>query len=169
MQRSQYDKNKCETRYVSWGRQFFCSYPGGDCRREHLLGGIHMGRIRHKISPCCACISRVRVSLLSPLHGSGRCRRFTVPAHEDSGGGVEDNWGSLPSPTHEEQLEEYFDEESTASYGYELVGGALALALVASFLKVLWYLAIVCYTLVATALQYSIVAVTLVAIVVFLG
>jgi hypothetical protein len=154
-------------RHVSWGRHTCCQ--PGDWRRVHLLGAIHMGRKGHTISPCCLCNYMLRVSLISPLPGSGRCRRLTVPARNEASWGVDDDWGSCPGTTHEEHLDKYFDEESTASYGYELVGGALALALLAAFLKVLWYLAIVCYTLVATALQYSIIAVTLISIVIFLG
>ena len=66
-------------------------------------------------------------------------------------------------------LGEYLGDDSLAAVGYEWVGSALALAVVASFLKILWYLLIVCVTLLATALQYSVVAVALVVVVVFLA
>lgn len=72
-------------------------------------------------------------------------------------------------PVLEEDMGEYFSDDSTASQAYEWVGGALALAVIASFFKVMWYLAIVCYSLVTTALQYSVVAVALVTAVIFFG
>jgi hypothetical protein len=81
----------------------------------------------------------------------------------------EDDWGLRHEPTIEDDLGDYFSDNSPASQGYELVGGALAIAVIASFCKVLWYLGIVCYSLVATALQYSVVAVALVTVVIFFG
>jgi hypothetical protein len=81
----------------------------------------------------------------------------------------DDDWAYRHEPFPEEDLAGYLDDDGLASYGYEWVGGALALAVAASFLKVLWYLAIVCYTLLATAFQYSVVAFALVAVVIFVG
>lgn len=67
-----------------------------------------------------------------------------------------------------QDADEYFQDDH-ASSGYELVATALAVAALAALLKVLWYLALVCYTLVATALQYSVVAIALIVVVVILG
>lgn len=78
----------------------------------------------------------------------------------------DDEWGL--SEDFPEDADAYFQDDFSSS-GYELVATALALAAVAALLKVLWYLALVCYTLVATALQYSVVAIALILVVVILG
>lgn len=78
----------------------------------------------------------------------------------------EDDWGLSEDVL--EDVDPYFQDDLSSS-GYELVATALAVAAIASLLKVLWYLAVVCYTLVATALQYSVVAIALIFVVVILG
>ena len=81
----------------------------------------------------------------------------------------DDEWAWDHEAAFEDSLDDYLSDDSVASYGYEWVGGALAVAVIASFLKVLLYLAIVCWTLLATAFQYSVVAIALVAVIVFFG
>jgi hypothetical protein len=70
--------------------------------------------------------------------------------------------------TEEDDANEYFDN-SFSSAGYEAAATALTLAAGAALLKLLWYLAIVCWALVSTAFQYSVVAIALIIVVVFLG
>jgi len=79
---------------------------------------------------------------------------------------VEDDWGI--SEDIQEDSDTYFQDDFSSN-GYEIVATALAVAAAAAFLKVMWYLALVCYTLVATALQYSVVAIALIVVVVILG
>ena len=81
----------------------------------------------------------------------------------------EDDWGASSQPSAEEEVGDYLDGDSAGAYGYEVVGGALAFAVVVSSLKVLWYLGVVCYALLATALQYSVIALALVMVVIFFG
>lgn len=112
-------------------------------------------RSRHRRPACSPPAPHQATSSCQAVHNSGWDR--------------EDDWGASLQPTAEEELGGYLDDDSPAAYGYEVVGGALAFAVVAAALKVLWYLAVVCYTLLATALQYSVVALALVMVVIFVG
>eukprot|EP01025_Chloroclados_australasicus_P009967 TRINITY_DN13873_c2_g1_i2.p1 TRINITY_DN13873_c2_g1~~TRINITY_DN13873_c2_g1_i2.p1 ORF type:complete len:144 (+),score=16.33 TRINITY_DN13873_c2_g1_i2:137-568(+) len=132
----------------------------GSCeRRASLLRGKHphhharKGRAGHS-----SIVDRPRLRLRATDTDSERPLSDWV---------TEDEWGR--KPTLEDTLDDYLDGDSSMSYGFELIGGALALAALASFAKVLWYLLLVCYTLLATAFQYSVVALALVAVVVFLA
>lgn len=79
--------------------------------------------------------------------------------------GADDEWGE---DAEEDDVNEYF-ESSFSSTGYEAAATALTLAAGAALLKLLWYLAIVCWAMVTTAFQYSVVAIALIVVVVFLG
>ena len=92
-----------------------------------------------------------------------RCqRRGLAGAWKD---GADDEWGE---DAEEDDVNEYF-ENSFSSAGYEAAATALTLAAGAALLKLLWYLAIVCWAMVTTAFQYSVVAIALIVVVVFLG
>lgn len=117
-------------------------------------------------------IRSVPLNRFLPFVISHRCRRVRhVPvlcsSHQhNSLWNREDEWGI--SDDVQEDADAYF-QDNFASNGYELVATAVAVAAVAALLKVMWFLAVVCYTLVATALQYSVVAIALIVVVVILG
>lgn len=83
-------------------------------------------------------------------------------------GSEADEWGYREEYSSDDEVGEYFDD-GFSSTGYEAAATALTFAVVAALLKLLWYLAIVCYTMIVTAFQYSIVAIALIMVVVFLG
>lgn len=91
-----------------------------------------------------------------------RCQRPDLAGEWREGA---DEWGEYAD---EEDASEYFDT-SFSSTGYEAAATALTLAAGAALLKLLWYLAIVCWAMVITAFQYSVVAIALIVLVVFLG
>lgn len=115
-------------------------------------------------------VSRCRTPRPRASTSSHPVRHQAVPRsnsrHADRLWSRDDQWGL--SEDLSEDADAYYQYDFSSS-GYELVATALTVAAVAALLKVLWYLALVCYTLVATALQYSIVAITLIIVVVILG
>lgn len=101
-------------------------------------------------------------AVLCSRYVSVRCQRPDLVGAWREGA---DEWGE---DAEEDDANENFDN-SFSSSGYEAAATALALATVAALLKLLWYLAIVCCSMVITAFQYSVVAVALIVVVVFLG
>ena len=89
----------------------------------------------------------------------------------DDGWGSSGEWGgdAFGEPQELEQFVHLDEDEDETWFGYEVVSGALAVAVVVSFLKVLLLTAHVLYALFSTALQYSIVAVVLIAVVIYFG
>jgi hypothetical protein len=79
-----------------------------------------------------------------------------------------EEWGAAEDDSSEDEVGEYF-YDGFSSAGYEAAATALSFAVAAALLKLLWYLAIVCYTMIITAFQYSIVAIALIMVVVFFG
>jgi hypothetical protein len=120
-------------------------------KRTQALG------IRHN---CCCRHCSYKLPFSSSRAILVRCQR---PDWAGAGQNL-DEWGD----TEDDDDHEYF-ENTFSSSGYEAAATALTLAAGAALLKLLWYLAIVCWAMVTTALQYSVVAIALLIVVVFLG
>lgn len=98
---------------------------------------------------------------------AAHARRADGSDWADTGGAEE--WGFNHNAVLQGDMEEYLDDDSVAGFGFEWVGSALAILVILSFLKVMWYLLVVCWTLLATAFQYSVLAIALMVAVLAFG